>query len=157
MRVILDTNVLVSAFISRTGNSARVLDVALTLEDVQLVLSEQIIREFVRVMSRDEILVRFDNTLTDVEELARLLRKTSQMIEVRSEFKAVKEDPADNTILNAAYDGKCDFVVSGDHHLLDIKKFKGIRILSPRQMLDLLSRRYGRLVSSKAISESSSD
>lgn len=82
MRVILDTNVLVSAFISRTGNSARVLDVALTLEDVQLVLSEQIIQEFVRVMSRDELLARFDYTLANVEELARLLRKTSQMIEL---------------------------------------------------------------------------
>jgi predicted nucleic acid-binding protein len=61
MRVTLDTNVLVSAFISKTGHSARVLDVALSLEDMQLVLSEQIIREFVRVMSRDELLDRLDS------------------------------------------------------------------------------------------------
>jgi hypothetical protein len=154
MRVTLDTNVLVSAFISKTGHPARVLDVALSLEDMQLVLSERIIREFVRVMSRDELLVRFDYTLADVEELARLLRKTSQMIKVRSEFKAVKDDPADNAILNTAYDGRCEFVVSGDHHLLELKKFKGIRILSPREMLDLLSKRYGRFVSSQAISRS---
>jgi putative PIN family toxin of toxin-antitoxin system len=153
MRVTLDTNVLVSAFISKTGHPARVLNVTLSLEDVQLVFSEQIIQEFVRVMSRDELLVRFDYTLANVEELARLLRKTAQMIKVRSAFNAVKEDPADNAILNAAYDGRCEFVVSGDHHLLDLKKFKGIKILSPRQMLDLLSRRYGRLVSSKAIRE----
>ena len=157
MRVTLDTNVLVSAFISKKGHPARVLDVALSLEDVQLVLSEQIIREFVQVMSRDELLVRFDYTPANVEELARLFRKTSRMIKVRSKFKAVKEDPADNAILNTAYDGKCEFVVSGDHHLLDLKKFKGIRILSPKQMLDLMSRRYGSFVSSKAISESPTD
>ncbi len=108
-------------------------------------------------MSRDELVVRFDYALANVEELARLLRKTSQMIKVRSEFRAVKEDPADNAILNKAYDGRGEFVVSGGHHLLDLKKFKGIRILSPKQMLDLLSRRYGRFVSSKAISESPSD
>jgi putative PIN family toxin of toxin-antitoxin system len=139
MRVVLDTNVLVSAFISRTGNSARVLDVALTLEDVQLVLSEQIIREFVRAMSRDELLVRFDYTLANVEELARLLRKTSQMIEVRSEFKAVKEDPADNMILNAAHDGKCEFVVSGDKDLLCLGTFRGIRIVRASEFMGLLA------------------
>ena len=157
MRIALDTNVLVSAFISKRGHSARVLDVVLTLEDVELVLSDEIAREFLRVMSRDELLFRFDYTLADVEELVRLLKKTSRMIKVRSNLRAVREDPADNAILNTAYDGRCEFIVSGDHHLLNLKKFRGIRILSPRQMLDLLSRRYGRFVSSKAISESPTD
>jgi uncharacterized protein len=157
MRITLDTNVLVSAFISKRGHSARVLDVVLTLEDVELVLSDEIAREFSRVMSRDELLFRFDHTLADVKELVRLLKKTSRMIKVRSNFSAVREDPADNAILNTAYDGRCEFIVSGDHHLLNLKRFRGIRILSPRQMLDLLSRRYGRFVSSKAISESPTD
>jgi hypothetical protein len=156
MRITLDTNVLVSAFISKTGYSARVLDIALTLEDVELVLSEEIVREFVQVMSRDELFIRFDHTLANVEELVKLLRKTSRMIKVRSELRAVREDPADNAILNTAYDGRCEFVVSGDHHLLNLKKFRGISILSPKQMLDLLSRRYGRFVSSRATSESPS-
>ena len=79
------------------------------------------------------------------------------MIKVRSKFRAVRQDPADNAILNTAHDGRCEFVVSGDHHLLNLRRFRGIRILSPRQMLDLLSRRYGRLVSSKATSESPTD
>ena len=79
------------------------------------------------------------------------------MIKVTSRFRAVKEDPADNAILNTAYDGRCDFIVSGDHHLLSLKKFRAIRILSPGRMLSLLSKRYGRFVSSRAISESPSD
>jgi putative PIN family toxin of toxin-antitoxin system len=157
MRITLDTNVLVSAFISKRGHSARILDIVLTLEDVELVLSDEIVREFSRVMSRDELLFRFDYTLADVEELVRLLKKTSRMIKVRSNFRAVREDPADNAILNTAYDGRCEFIVSGDHHLLNLKKFRGIRILSCRQMLDLLSGRYGRFISSKAISESPTD
>lgn len=123
---------------------------------MELVLSEEIVREFVQVMSRDELLIRFDHTLANVEELVKLLRKTSRMIKVRSELRAVREDPADNAILNTAYDGRCEFVVSGDHHLLNLKKFRGISILSPKQMLDLLSRRYGRFVSSRATSESPS-
>ena len=157
MRITLDTNVLVSAFISRTGHPARVLDIALTLEDVQLVLSDEIIREFKRVMSREELLVRLGYTLDDVEDLAKLLRKTSRMIKVTSRFRAVKEDPADNVVLNTAHDGRCDFIVSGDHHLLNLKEFRAIRILSPDRMLNLLSKRYGKFLSRKAISEPPSD
>ena len=65
MRITLDTNVLVSAFISKRGHSARVLDVVLTLEDMELVLCDEIAREFSRVMSSDELLLRFDYTLAD--------------------------------------------------------------------------------------------
>lgn len=141
MRITLDTNVLVSAFVSKTGHSARVLDIVLTLEDIELVLSEEIIQEFVRVMSRNELLVRFDYDPADVEELANLLRKPARIVRVKSKFNAVRQDPADNVVLNTAHDGKCEFIVSGDHHLLDLKTFKGISIFTPRQMLDLLSKR----------------
>jgi len=151
MRITLDTNVLVSAFISKTGHSARVLDIVLTLEDLELVLSEEIVKEFIRVMSRDELLVRFDYALADVEEWANLIRKSARIVSLKSKFKIVRGDPADNVVLNTARDGKCEFIVSGDHHLLDLKTFKGISVFTPRQMLDLLSKRFGRFVLSKAM------
>jgi len=150
MRITLDTNVLVSAFISKTGHSARVLDIVLTLEDLELVLSEEIIQEFIRVMSRDELLVRFDYSPANVEERANLIRKSARIVSLKSKFKIVREDPTDNVVLNTAHDGKCEFIVSGDHHLLDLKTFKGISVFTPRQMLDLLSKRFGRFVLSKA-------
>ncbi len=84
MRITLDTNVLVSAFISKVGYSARLLDIALTLEDMELILSEAIIREFTRVLSRDELLSRFDYTLYEVEVLARVLRKSARIVKVKS-------------------------------------------------------------------------
>ncbi len=151
MKVLLDTNVLVSAFISKLGHSAKVLDVILTLEDTELVLSEEIVQEFVRVMSRGELLARFDYSIADVEERANLLRKSAKIVRVKSKFKPVKEDPADNVVLNTAYDGKCEFIVSGDHHLLNLRKFRGIGILAPRQILNLLSKRFGRFVLTKAL------
>jgi len=156
MIIALDTNVLVSAFISKAGPSARLIDIILTLEDVELVLSDEIIEEFVEVMSRDELLVRFDYSLAHVEELARLLKKSARMVKPKSRFRAVRADPADNIVLNTAYDGNCDFIVSGDHHLLDLKKFKGIRVVSPKQMLDLLSKIIGCRVPGAAMSESMS-
>jgi hypothetical protein len=151
MRITLDTNVLVSAFISKVGYSARVLDLSLTLEDMDLILSDAIIREFTRVMSRDELLSRFDYTLDEVEVMARLLRKSGRVVKIKSNFTPVKADAADNIILNTAYDGGCDFIVSGDHHLLYLKRFRGIPIIPPRLMYNLLSRRFGRPFVRKAL------
>jgi len=54
MRITLDTNVLVSAFIAKHGHPALLLELAVTLEGIQLVLSEPILRELEDVLSRDK-------------------------------------------------------------------------------------------------------
>ena len=59
MRIVLDTNVLVSAFISKDGNPAALLDVALTLPEIEVVLSEEILEEFGDVLSRRKVRERF--------------------------------------------------------------------------------------------------
>jgi len=57
---------------------------------------------------------------------------------VKSNFKVVKEDPDDDVIINTAYDGHADYIVSGDNHLLRIKKFKNIKMVTVADMLKLL-------------------
>lgn len=59
---------------------------------------------------------------------------------VKSRFRVVSQDPSDNVILRTAYDGKADCIVSGDEHLLSLREFKGIEILSVSEMLELLNR-----------------
>ena len=61
------------------------------------------------------------------------------MVEVKSKFKIVREDPDDDMIVLSAYDSKARYIVSGDKHLLALKEFKGIRILTVDEMLLLLS------------------
>jgi predicted nucleic acid-binding protein len=53
----------------------------------------------------------------------------------------VKQDPDDDTILRTAVDGRAKLVVSGDNHLLDMKGFRGIRIVSVEEMLQMLNNR----------------
>ena len=53
----------------------------------------------------------------------------------------IKEDPDDNRILECAAEAGSDVIVSGDDDLLVLKEFRGIRVLSPRQFLQLLDRR----------------
>ena len=50
----------------------------------------------------------------------------------------MKEDPDDDVILRTAYDGKADYIVSGDNHLLSMGEFRGIKILAVDEMLKIL-------------------
>ncbi len=52
---------------------------------------------------------------------------------------AVPDDPKDNHILAAAVETSCEYLVSGDRHLLDLHEFQGIKIVTPREFLALLT------------------
>jgi len=142
MRITLDTNVLVSAFIARRGHSADLLELALTVESLELVLSKIILRELEDVLMRDEVKDRFSYTTQDVRRRVSALRKSAILIPVKSRFKVIREDPKDDIVLNTAYDGNADYIVSGDRDLLRVRRFRGIRIVNPRQMMDIISKDF---------------
>jgi len=142
MRVTLDTNVLVSAFISKRGHSADVLDLIVTFDEITLVLSNAILEEFMDVMNRKEVAARFDYSKTDITRFEASIRGVA----VRSSLKAVREDPDDDVVVNTAIDGRADYIVSGDRHLRELKRFQGVRIVSPRAFLTTLSKRFGDFI-----------
>jgi putative PIN family toxin of toxin-antitoxin system len=143
MKLTLDTNVLVSSFISKKGQPAALLDAALILPRLELVLSEPILDELSDVLTMPEVRERFPFSLEEVRETASDLRNASRMVELVSSLKVVKDDPKDDVIVNTAWDGKADFIVSGDHHLRNLKKFRKIRIVSASSMLNIIGRRFG--------------
>ena len=61
----------------------------------------------------------------------------SEIVQVQS-IDTIKEDPDDNHILATAIDGMSDYIVSGDKHLLELRQFKGIKIVSVDEMLKIL-------------------
>jgi uncharacterized protein len=147
MRVTLDTNVLVSAFISRQGNPARILEIITTFDEFSLVLSEEILTEFKDVLNRAEVSERFHYSQKDVEDYATAVRDVATVIDIQSKFRIVKEDPKDDIILQTAVDGKVDFVVSGDGHLKQIKEFRNVKIVNPKQFLLIIVTSFGELIS----------
>ena len=56
-------------------------------------------------------------------------------------MSVVREDEADNRILECALAAGADAIVTGDHHLLELRRFGGVRITTPREFLDAESRR----------------
>jgi predicted nucleic acid-binding protein len=75
----------------------------------------------------------------DTAVFLKKLENATRIVQVKSRFKAVKADPDDDIIVRAAYDGKADYIVSSDRHLLSLKESKGIKILTVEEMLNLLN------------------
>jgi putative PIN family toxin of toxin-antitoxin system len=71
--------------------------------------------------------------------LSILARKVS-LTTVRQTFRVVPEDPDDDIVLSTAYQGKASHIVTGDRHLLNLGQFRGIRIVTVRELLELLRR-----------------
>ncbi len=132
IRVTVDTNILVSASISE-GNPYKILRLAKEGK-ITLVISLDILKEFKDVISRP----RFGFFETQINNVLKQIISISEIVISTTKINFVKADPADDKILEAAVAGKSEFLVSGDRHLLDIKKYKGIKIVKPTEFLNLL-------------------
>ncbi len=66
-------------------------------------------------------------------------RRTT-IVAVKSKFRIVGEDPKDDAVLNTAYSGKAAYMVSGDKHLIPLREFKRIKIVTITEMLDVLGK-----------------
>lgn len=132
LRIVLDTNILVSGVLY-IGKPKRVIDLALDGK-VEIMSSVKIIEEFKRVIARD----KFKLSKSEQEDKINFIIRLSHMILVKSKFKVVKDDPSDDMFINAAYDGNASYIVSGDHHLKDLKEFAGIKIVTANQLLELI-------------------
>ena len=106
LRVVADTNVLISILLTR-GKSRAFLNAALG-KKLKLVISRPILDELRGVLRRGKFRKYLKEK--DAEEFIELLIQTAEMVEVKSEFKVIKEDPDDDIILNTALDGKAEFL-----------------------------------------------
>lgn len=132
MRVVLDTNVLVSALISG-GKPSRLLE-AIVLRGHSLVLSDPIIEELSSV-ARDDKIARYAGEEEYSAFLKTLLAKAS-FVQLKSRVNVF--DDADDLVLGTAKDGRADLIVTGDKHMLELKTFRGIEIITVDRALRLL-------------------
>jgi putative PIN family toxin of toxin-antitoxin system len=131
VRAVVDTNVLVSALINRRKPRTLVLKL---LEKHTVILSHQMLAELADVLTRDKFLLKTSQINTFLANLAR----KSKIVTPSSRFRIIPEDPDDDTVLNTAYTGKAEYIVTGDKHLLALKEFKRTKIVTVTQMLENL-------------------
>ena len=128
MRAVPDTNVLVSAIVFG-GPPGKIVELAAE-GYLQLIISPSLIDELQEVLRRK---FGFSDAATYQAEV--LLRRISIVAEPQREIAIIREDPEDNRVLEAAVAGNADMIVSGDRHLLSLKVFEGVSIVSPREFL----------------------
>jgi uncharacterized protein len=131
VKAVLDTNVLISGVIA-SGYSAKILDAA-RREEIKLITSIHMLEEFSDVISRRRITRKYPKATEDAEALLDFFRAFAEFVSGIPEEDQISSDRDDDFVLACAVDGKADYVVSGDPHLLDLKTYNQIPILSPRE------------------------
>ncbi len=137
MRAVLDTNVIVSGLYSPGGPPGQVIS-AWRGGLFEWIASRPLIRELAAVLRRRQSLQRLGWSEEDVREFVKDVQARTDLVEPETEITAVAQDPSDNRVLEAAVAGRAAFVVTGDRHLLALKRFEGIEIISPVRFLAAL-------------------
>lgn len=135
MRIVVDTNLFVSALIQPKGIPAQILTHDAPF---QLVTSEEILAEIERVLGYARIRRKYNLSDQTVHEYLARIRDDSEIIEVSKNAAGASPDPDDDKFLACAVDAGADYIVSGDPHLTSLGGYMGIPVLTPRQFLDRL-------------------
>lgn len=136
MRIILDTNVLLSGLLSPLGAPAKLID-AWERSSYTLVACDGLIEEFREVASRPFFKARL--RASAVELLAKGLRDFSFFCLVVP-TGPIAPDPKDSYLLALAEVSEAEFLVTGDKDLRSLKHHKTTRIVSPGEMVDVLKK-----------------
>jgi putative PIN family toxin of toxin-antitoxin system len=129
MRVVFDTNILVSALVFPGGQGEAALRRIVDQTD-RLVLSRAILDELLEVLGR-----KFARDAEELAHVAVFISELATVVAPRRRLRIVKDDP-DNRILECAVAGHADAIVTGDKALLALKRYEGIRVLGLRSYLE---------------------
>src|SRR5262245_28359784 len=132
LRVVLDTDVYVSAFTFPRGVPWPVWRHALHWR-YQLLVSPAIVREVARVLRED-----FHWGEMRLRRRLRLLVRIGEMVTPQTTLHVITNDPDDNRILECAVEGQAHLIVSGDRDLRRLKVYQGIPIVTPIDFLRTL-------------------
>jgi uncharacterized protein len=134
MKITVDTNVLLSSTFW-IGDSFRIIE-KVEKSEIDLVLSEEIIEEFRDVLNYEEIQNKIKDKNLEMRRSVEGIVAISTVVEPKEKLDIVKDDPDDNKIFECAVEGKADYIISQDNHLLKIKQYKGIKIITPKEFIE---------------------
>lgn len=134
MRVVLDTNIIISRYLTPYGNVARIVDLW-EQGAFELLVSDVILSEYARVLRYPRL--RRGHQLTDIQlaEIDDAFQEFTELVAPDETPDVVEDDPDDNHFLAAAEAGNANCLVTGDPHLLTLGSYKDIPILSPADFL----------------------
>jgi putative PIN family toxin of toxin-antitoxin system len=140
IRAVLDANVFISALIRPMGPPGQILDRWIGERSFALIASPAIVDELRRAARYDRVKRYVPLTPQEVEAWISSIQLTAEHVRPERSVHAVAADPDDDKYIDAAIYGDADFVVSGDRHLLELREFERILIVTPRAFLVKIAR-----------------
>ena len=137
MKLVVDTNVLVSAFLWK-GTPGRLIELA-GEKECRLFTSRVLIDELAEVLQRKKLTKQVQATGFTAAQMLRNYQKLATTVTARRLAQQVSRDADDDAVLACALAAQVDLIVSGDNDLLVLKQFQEIRIVTPAQAVKVIS------------------
>lgn len=136
LKIVADTNILISAIIFG-GVPDQILNLVRE-QKIKLLTSDAILYELADVLSK-----KFKFPLWRIEQALLEIKDIATIIFPKHHLSIIKKDESDNRILECAIKGKVQYIISGDkHHRLPLKKYRGVKIISPAEFLLFFKQEY---------------
>ena len=133
MKLVLDTNIFISAFYWG-GIPQKIIDRIIKGND-ELYISNEILTEVVNVMSRPS----FKSGPETIDRYIKVIEKIGKKVFLTGEINGVCRDKDDDNKIECAIKGNTDYLVTGDEDLLILKEYQNIKITTPREYLDIIA------------------
>ena len=130
-RAVLDTNIVIS---SALGGALVLVLEKWDQGKFTVIITSDILSEYFEVLNRPKFRLKQET----IDKITRYIYQFSEFVVPEEQIHFVEADPKDDKFLEAAIAGKADFIVSGDKHLLDLKEFQSIPIISGAEFIQFL-------------------
>ncbi len=133
LKAVFDTNILVSAWFGE-GNESKLIE---SVEEgfIHGYSSKQLIEELCITLRYP----KFNLSQDEVESIRSYYLLLFKIASPKQAINIILEDPGDNMVLECALEAEADYIVSGDHHLLNVGEFRGVKIVTAAELLKILS------------------
>lgn len=130
MKLVLDSNVLISAIIF--GGKPRIIFELIVIEKAaEGITSEALMKEMLNVLKS-----KFKYSKEELIKVEKLVKENFKVLNPKEIPHLIKDDPSDNQVLAIVDKAKIDLIVSGDRHLLNIKQYRNVPIVTPRDFVE---------------------
>ena len=127
MVITFDTNVLLSATLW-DGSVAQKLLFDLIRQRIKIYSTTEILSEYQEILRRD-----FNFSDEEISEIMEKVLAFVTLVSPQTKIKAVKDDPDDDKIIECALESQSKYIITYDKHLLNLKEFRGIRVIKPEE------------------------
>ena len=131
MKTVLDTNVFISGIFWKGASNKVILN--WKEGKFTIITSLEAVSEIIKVLKDFKIKLSDDM----IKEWVDLIVRNSIIVEPKEKISIIKDDSKDNIFIETAVAGSVDYIVSQDNHLLKLREFRGIKIITPEEFLKL--------------------